>query len=98
LREIGHTDHGCHIVELTKGEYDTFVDLAELLAGRPTVFFRSSGYRRLGKTEDMDNAFKAIRAWILGSGYVLEMRRYLDSIDAAFDPEKGKSKIIKAAP
>lgn len=93
MRVIG-TEPGMRLVELTYAEYDALVSLIKVLDGKPPFTFGHHPDTPL--SGDVSEAFIAIRTWINGQYYISEMRGWLDRLEAVLDPEKGKSKIIKA--
>lgn len=91
VREIGHTEKGGVLVELTRGEFNTLVGLQAALDGD----FRSDFRVMRMVDRRCDKAFEAIYAWVKCKFNLNEMQAYLDRMHKVLEPDQGLLEKVK---
>lgn len=79
MKDIGRTNEGSYIVELSQPEYSTIYELQRMLEGETSSdMFRM--YPELRNNGDLSPVFMAIRAYIEGGFYINTFQNYINRL------------------
>jgi len=82
MKDIGRTNEGNYIVELSQSEYSTIYELQRMLDGETSVdMFRM--HPELRDSSDLSPTFMAIRAFIEGGFYINALQNYVNRLKQA---------------
>ncbi len=82
MKDIGRTNEGSYIVELSSPEYSTIYELQRMLEGETsTDMFKM--YPELRNSSDLSPVFMAIRAFIEGGFYINAFQNYVNRLKQA---------------
>ena len=72
MKYLAETKNG-HAVELSRSEYSSLVALAEAVEGNKWDWSKATAYHETQLSREMDDAFKAVRAFIAAKFAVNEL-------------------------
>ncbi len=82
MKDIGRTNEGSYIVELSQPEYSTIYELQRVLEGEMNLdMFRM--YPDLRNDNDLSPTFMAIRAFIEGGFCINALQNYVNRLKQA---------------
>ena len=82
MRDIGRTNEGSYIVEMSPSEYSTIYELQRMLEGETNVdIFRM--YPDLRNSRDLSPVFMTIRAFIEGGFCINAFQNYVNRLKQA---------------
>lgn len=80
MKDIGRTNEGDYIVELSHGEYSTIYELQRVIEGAKSADFYSMYPELLKSSGDLSPLFMAIRTWIEGEYYINALQDYVGKL------------------
>lgn len=86
MNEIGRTNNGDYIVEMTSQEYSTFAHLERSLSGEESHWHRSLDYRLQGS--NLSRALLVIREWTEGLFLINSLQHYVTHLKDTYQSSK----------
>ena len=79
MKDIGRTNEGNYILELSQPEYSTIYELQRMLDGEASIDIHRM-YPELRNNNDLSPTFMAIRAFIEGGFYINALQNYVNKL------------------